>query len=306
MNLPLGRMFSETQEFAKYTMQRWIRAAVFTAALSVALSAGARPKLDVLSERLRVSSDFRVRVQAALELGKTRDEQALPALAAALDDRDASVRAAAAAALGKLGVARGMRPLKEHLADPSESVRSAVKSALTQLTPKAEPSAAPEAQRILVKLGAVHNGTRVKSRAIEREILAESRRKLAEMPGVDVLPSEAAVASSAALASTAAVASTAAPAEEAPVVMITASIQKLAASRDGDSIVYSASIEYILHAMPDEAIMARISGSASAAATDQEAADKVATAVLRREVLAAAIQSALSRAPRALLAAARL
>ena len=271
-------------------MQRWIRATVLTTALSIALSAGARPKLDALSERLQTSSDFRVRVQAALELGKTRDERALPALSAALEDRDASVRAAAAAALGKLGVARGVHPLKEHLDDSSDSVRSAVKTAIALLTPQAEPSAEPEAQRIVVKLGSVHNSTRVKSQAIEREILAESRRKLSEMPGVAVLPSEAALA----------------PKAEEPLVMITPSIQKLAASRDGDSIVYSASIEYILHAMPDEAIMARISGSASAAATEKEAADKAATAVLRREVLAAAIQSALSRAPRALLAAARL
>lgn len=274
-------------------MQRWIRATVLTTALSIALSAGARPKLDALSERLQTSSDFRVRVQAALELGKTRDERALPALSAALEDRDASVRAAAAAALGKLGVARGVRPLKEHLDDSSESVRSAVKTAIALLTPKEEPSAEPEAQRIVVKLGSVHNSTRVKSQAIEREILAESRRKLSEMPGVAVLPSETVEAPKA-------------PEAEEPLVMITPSIQKLAASRDGDSIVYSASIEYILHAMPDEAIMARISGSASAAATEKEAADKAATAVLRREVLAAAIQSALSRAPRALLAAARM
>jgi hypothetical protein len=272
-------------------MQRWIRATVLTTALSIALSAGARPKLDALCERLRSSSDFRVRVQAALELGKTADEHALSALVSALDDGDASVRAAAAAALGKLGVSRGVRPLKEHLADSSDNVRSAVKSAIALLTPKAEASAAPEAQRILVKLGSVHNGTRVKSRALEREILAESRKKLAEMPGIDVLPSEAPEATSAL---------------GAPLVMVTPSIQRLAASRDGDSIVYSASIEYILHAMPDEAIMARISGSASAAATEKEAADKAATAVLRREVVAAAIQSALSRAPRALLAAARL
>jgi hypothetical protein len=272
-------------------MQRWIRATVFTTALSIALTAGARPKLDVLSERLKASGDFRVRVQAALELGKTEDERALPALTAALDDRDASVRAAAAAALGKLGVRRGVPALKEHLDDSSDSVRSAVKTALVALAPKAEASAAPEAQRIRVKLGSVHNGTRVKSPAIEREILAESRKKLVEMPGVDVLSGEVQEAPRAG---------------DAPLVMITPSIQKLAASRDGDSIVYSASIEYILHAMPDEAIMARISGSASAAATEKEAADKAATAVLRREVLAAAIQSALSRAPRALLAAARL
>jgi hypothetical protein len=181
--------------------------------------------------------------------------------------------------------------LKLHLSDSSSNVRSAIQGALVALTPtQVEASPTPETHRIVVKLGGVHNSTRVKSPALEREILAESRKKLTEMPGVEVVSTEPSTAKS----------------DDAPQVMITPSIQRLAASRDGDSIVYSASIEYILHTLPDEAILGRISGSASAAATEKEAADRTATAVLRREVLAAAIQSALSRAPRALLAAARL
>ena len=276
-------------------MQRWIRATVFASLVSVAISAGARSKFDALNERLKASPDFRVRVQAALELGKTRDPRALTPLSEALDDGDASVRAAAAAALGKLGQPRAIQLLNLHLSDSSSSVRTAIQSALVALAPPKEesPSAAPETRRIVVKLGGVHNGTRVKSRAIEREILAESRKKLTEMPGVEVVSIEGATAPAATKT------------DDAPRVMITPSIQRLAASRDGDSIVYSASIEYIVHTLPDEALMGRISGSASAAASEREAADRVATAVLRREVLAAAIQSALSRAPRALLAAAR-
>jgi hypothetical protein len=230
-------------------------------------------------------------VQAALELGKSHDSRAFAPLSDALDDGDASVRAAAAAALGKLGEPRAIQLLKLHLSDSSSNVRSAIQGALVALTPtQVEASPAPETHRIVVKLGGVHNSTRVKSPALEREILAESRKKLTEMPGVEVVSTEPSTAKS----------------DDAPQVMITPSIQRLAASRDGDSIVYSASIEYILHTLPDEAILGRISGSASAAATEKEAADRTATAVLRREVLAAAIQSALSRAPRALLAAARL
>ncbi|HTU63993.1 MAG TPA: hypothetical protein VMF89_36255, partial [Polyangiales bacterium] len=91
-----------------------------------------------------------------------------------------------------------------------------------------------------------------------------------------------------------------------PAVMIVPSIQKLAASRDGDAIVYSASIEYIVHTLPDETIMARVSGSASTAATQHEARDRTRSAEVRREVLEAAIRSALKRASRALVAAARL
>ena len=268
-------------------MHRSLRVLTCIALLSVAVAAPARPKVSALAEQLKSSEDFRLRVQAALDLGATRDERALPHLVAALDDRSASVRAAAAAALGKLGDRRGVPALERHASDSSDAVRAEVRSALSRLSPSEQQ---PESQRILVKLAVVRNSTRVKSPAMEREVWSESRKKLDELPGVRVLSSDAA-----------------APADPvAPVVMLTPSVQKLAAARDGDSIVYSASVEYIVHTMPDEAIMGRLSGSASAAATEREAQDKAAIATLRHEVLTAAIQSALSRAPTALIAAARL
>lgn len=266
-------------------MLRSLRALTCIALLSVAVAAPARPKLAQLTEQLKSGEDFRLRVQAALDLGATRDERAVQPLVGALDDRNASVRAAAAAALGRLGDRRAVDELERHASDPSDSVRTEVRTALMRLKPIETQSEA----RILVKLATVKNSTRVKSPTIEREVWSESRKKLDEMPGVRVLVSEASGGDAA-----------------APVVMLTPSVQKLAAARDGDSIVYSASVEYIVHTMPDEAIMARLSGSASAAATEREAADRAAIAVLRHEVLAAAIQSALSRAPKALVAAARL
>lgn len=247
----------------------------------------ASPKLDALSDRLRDSSDFRVRVQAALELGRSKDADAVEPLTEALDDQHASVRAAAAAALGKLGDRRAMSALEAHRDDSSPAVSQQVKSALGAL------ARAPEAPHIRVKLGLVHNGTRVRSAALEQQILSESRKTLGELPGVDVLPAEQMTADSNQAAT-------------GPAVMIVPSIQKLAASRDGDAIVYSASIEYIVHTLPDETIMARVSGSASTAATQHEARDRTRSAEVRREVLEAAIRSALKRASRALVAAARL
>lgn len=261
-----------------------LRATTLIAFLSIAASAPARPRLAELSDRLTSSSDFRVRVQAALELGASKDERAEPLLEQALDDSNSSVRAAAAAALGKLADARAIDALESHSSDSSEAVRREVSSALGRLRAKAE----DPARRIVVRLGSVHNGTRVKSTAIEREILNESRKRLAQMPGVRV------------------VASSEAPADTQPAVMVTPNIQKLAAQRDGDSIVYSASIEYILHALPEEAIMGRVSGTASAAATEEEAKDRAASAAIRQEVVVAAVNSALSRAQNAIQAAARL
>ena len=61
-------------------------------------SAFAQPVGDLI-QKLEEGSDFRVRVQAALELGKTHGRSARLALETALDDENAAVRAAAAAGL---------------------------------------------------------------------------------------------------------------------------------------------------------------------------------------------------------------
>ncbi len=267
-----------------FSMLSSLRVTALIAVLSIAGSAPARPRVAELNDRLTSSSDFRVRVQAALELGSSKDQRALPALEQALDDRSASVRAAAAAALGKLGDASAIGALQEHAADSSQAVRRAIASSLERLRDKAE----QPTRRILVRLASVRNGTRVKSSAIEREILAESRKRLDQMPGVDVVTSGDGAAAE----------------TVQPVVMVTPNIQRLAAQRDGDSIVYSASIEYILHTMPEEAIMGRISGTASAAASEEEAKDRAASAAIRQEVVVAAVHSALSRAQNAIQAAA--
>ena len=142
---------------------------------------------------------------------------------------------------------------------------------------------------MLVKIGMMKNASGVKSNKIESELADSSRRKLNELPGVRVLAGDGSGKPG-----------------KLPVVMVTGNVSELKASREGRSIVYSASVEYVLHTMPEQSISAKVSGRASATASEQEAADASKVAELRRSVLEAAIASALRRAPPALLAAARL
>jgi hypothetical protein len=243
-----------------------------------------KPGLDELIGQLRDGKDFRVRVQAALQLGKSMSPDALAPLVAALDDDNASVRAAAVAALESLGDVRAIEPLKEHRLDRSEAVRKQIKSTLAELEAQATPK-----PKVLVKLGIMKNTSGVKSKRIESDLAQASRQKLNELPGVKVLlEGDDGVG------------------KKTPVVMVTGSIEQLKASREGSSIVYTAKVEYILHTMPDQSIAAKVSGSASAQASEQEANDRTRSAQLRKEVLEAAIASALRRAPPALIAAARL
>ena len=263
--------------------------------LSVLLAAGSAhatpPSVADLSDRLKHAEDFRVRLQAALELGKSADPDALEPLVAGLDDPNASVRTAAAAALQELGDDDALPALKQHRLDKSDLVRKQIKATVASLEQGAAEGTRPA--RLLVKLGTMKNRTAVKAPRIEAELESESRKKLDELPGVRVMSNAVEPPPDAAKA-------------KLPVVMVTGQIQKLQASRDGTDIVYSASVEYILHTMPDESIAAKVSGSASGTLTAEEAKDETRAAELRHQVLGAAIASALRRAPRALLAAARL
>lgn len=252
--------------------------------LTFATPAWAKPGLDELIGQLRDSKDFRVRVQAALQLGKSMDPAALAPLLAGLDDENASVRAAAVAALESLGDVRAINALREHRLDRSEAVRKQIKASLAELESQGLPK-----PKLLVKIGIMRNGSGVKSKRIESELAQASRQKLGELPGVKVL-----------------VEGDDGAGRKTPVVMVTGSVEALVASRSGSAIVYTAKVEYVVHTMPEQSIAAKVSGSASAQASEQEANDQVRSAQLRKDVLEAAIASALRRAPPALVAAARL
>jgi hypothetical protein len=262
------------------------RAALLSLLAFAAAPALAKPALDELVTQLRDGKDFRVRVQAALQLGKSMSPEAFVPLVRALDDDNASVRAAAVAALQSLGDMRAIGPLKEHRLDRSDAVRKQIKATISELEAQGLETPKP---KVLVKLGIMKNGSGVKSKRIESDLAVASRQKLNELPGVKVL-----------------VEGDDGAGKKTPVVMVTGSVEQLKASREGTSIVYTAKVEYVLHTMPEQSIAAKVSGSASAQASEQEANDHTRSAQLRKEVLEAAIASALRRAPPALLAAARL
>lgn len=272
-------------------MNRWLCSVTLAVALLGSVAGRAETPVQASINHLEHARDFRVRVQAALALGRSADERALGPLLVALQDKTLAVRSAAVAALKNLGDPRAALALRLQLKDTqSARLRAQMESALEAL--QARPPASTGKPRLFVRLGTLHNGTRVKSAAIERAVLVASRKKLAALPGVQVLPAD----------------EQAAPAvlADVPVVMVTTSIERLSASREGASIVYSARVEYLLHTMPEGAIAARVSGSASVTASQEEANDKARSAQVRHSVVQAAVQSALRRAPLALLAAARL
>lgn len=82
---------------------------------------------------LQTSPSFKVRLQAAILLGRSQDAQAAAPLIGALSDQHFAVRGAACLALANLGQAEGVEPLLRVAAtDDDEYVRSEARKALHQ------------------------------------------------------------------------------------------------------------------------------------------------------------------------------
>ena len=96
-----------------------------------------------LVQSLERSTSLKVRLQAAIVLGRAGTSAAVPSLVGALDDEHHGVRAAAALALGNLGRPEAIGPLVRHADDPEGFVRDHLKTALLSFRdPEAVPALA--------------------------------------------------------------------------------------------------------------------------------------------------------------------
>ncbi len=92
------------------------------ALLSSAVASAQTSDTERLIYNLANSEDFRVRTQAALALGASKSERAVPPLCSALADLNTTVRAASAAALGRLAFHAGQECLEKRLGSESSDV----------------------------------------------------------------------------------------------------------------------------------------------------------------------------------------
>jgi hypothetical protein len=111
-------------------LTRPIRALAVALLLMLAGRASA-DKIDDLTRALMQDPSYKVRVQAALVLGKLNDKRAVPALIQALHDENETVRGVAATSLGRIGDKSASNALMvASTSDASEFVRGQAKKAL--------------------------------------------------------------------------------------------------------------------------------------------------------------------------------
>jgi hypothetical protein len=100
---------------------------------SSARVARAAPRIEEVEEALAHDRSYKVRVDAAIVLGRLRQTRSIPALIGALKDGSPAVRATAAQSLGRIGSPIAKDALAKALTDPAPAVKRSARDALQAL-----------------------------------------------------------------------------------------------------------------------------------------------------------------------------
>ncbi len=173
-------------------LSRAARAVASAAVLALFVVVGGRARagvsIDDLCRAVVEDPSYKVRVSAALTLGKVGGPAAVPALVKALADQNNSVRGIAAQSLGKIGDSAAADPLKELVRHESDSfVKSQANAALALLSG----GGANKHAKIYLAFGPFTGG--VKSAGPESsKIIADAlSRELGKLPSVTLALSPA-------------------------------------------------------------------------------------------------------------------
>lgn len=239
---------------------------------------------------LTESADFRVRVQAALRLGRAGGPQSRADLERGLKDAHPAVRVACAAALGTIGDASSVPALEQAMrGEAFASVKSQMKETIEKLKSGAGPSKAAVAQdpsaqveraKYVVQLGTMRNttGQRADLDTVMRQAATSKARTI---KGAVILDNaDAAVLKRASE-------------RKIPVILVDGSLTKLSQStaRDGGVIV-SARVDLSVRQVPKQTLKAMVSGNASA--TDNSRATDKGIVELQNRAVNGAVESAMS------------
>jgi hypothetical protein len=157
----------------------WVAGILMMVVLFISSAAWAG-KVEDLARSLLIDPSFKVRVQAALLLGKLGDKAGTDALIRALNDENKSVRAMAAQSLGKLGGLAATGALRALLQREQDSfVTTQAKLALSGLEDQENKD-----RKVFVTIGPFTGGVRLADSTIVGMLQASLRQSLQKIPQV--------------------------------------------------------------------------------------------------------------------------
>jgi hypothetical protein len=245
---------------------------------------------------LTESSDFRVRVQAALRLGRRAGAQSRRDLETGLRDSHPAVRVACAVALGTIGDPAAVPALQQAMNGESfASVKSSMKDNIDKLRSGGrgapvegaaatggggDASGEVERAKYVVQLGAMRNATGQRS-DLDTIMRSTARAKAGSIKGALILDNpDAAILRRASE-------------RKIPVLLVDANLSRLSQSvaKDG-GVVISAQVDLAIRRVPHQTLRGMVSGNASAS-DDARVSNKGITELQNRAVNGA-VASAMS------------
>jgi hypothetical protein len=253
-------------------------------------TAGVAPALDAETARrdLITADDFRLRVTAALYLGKSHAPGARESLEHALVDSHPAVRTAAALALSKLGDPLAVPALKAQAArEGSASAKAQMLAAVDTL--EHGPAVSPST-KMLVKVGSMRNTSGIRGGELGPVLAAALKNHAGSLSGV-VVGEEGSQAMRDAVAN------------KVPILVVDGSITALTQGHDKGNVTYRAQVEFSVR--KENSLRATLHGAATAYDAEAALKDKGRINRLEEDAVDGAVQSALRNATSGLEVAAR-
>jgi hypothetical protein len=278
-------------------MKRLSRLAVVAAACFamtfVNVSVSPAQDLQSAAGDLAHAGDFRVRVSAALLLGKTRPEGARAMLEHALDDGASAVRTAAAAALAQLGDAAAVPSLERHAkTESSGAARAQMRTTIATLTHAGEAAQPPPAthSRYAIEIGRMKNLSGVRDGELSAVLRDAARLQAHSLPGAMVYDEgdpETERAGS-----------------KMPVLLLEGQITRLAQAQASGAMRIEARVEFSVKRVPQQTLKGTLSGGATAVESLRTLSTQ-RLVELQNQTVGSAVESALRGADTGLALAAK-
>lgn len=236
---------------------------------------------------LTESPDFRVRVQAALRLGRVGGAASRADLETGLHDAHPAVRVACAVALGTIGDKAAVPALRRAMKTESfPSAKSSMKATIDKLRARGAEAAAAnttpgvEKAKYVVQLGTMRNTTG-KRADLDVVMRSTARAKAGSIKGALVLDNpDAAVLRRASE-------------RKIPVLLVDGSLTRLSQSKArGGGVIISAHVDLAIRRVPQQTLKGTVSGNASA--SDDAHSSSKAIIELQNRAVNSAVESAMS------------
>ncbi|WP_394837736.1 HEAT repeat domain-containing protein [Pendulispora rubella] len=250
------------------------------------------PAQDLAAARREITKadDFRVRLGAALVIGRTKPPDGRQLLEKALSDPHPAVRAAAAAALGSYGDAAAIPALEQHLAtEGAASVRTQLEGSLSTLRGGGGGKAAKGSAKYVLQLGSMRVASGVggpRGDQLGQVLRSAARERAASVPGAVLAPDPQTAARRASE-------------QHVPVLVIDGTLVRMSQQAQANGTVgFSAQVDFSVRKVPEHSLRASLTGNAMSIGTARSLVNEQRVYALQDQAVDGAVESAMRNADR--------